>query len=46
MLEFFELEARFPHQQNVSRFDSTVLLLRARSNAHEDLAPLMYRVNE
>jgi hypothetical protein len=30
-----------PHQQNVSRFDLAVVLLRARSNAYEDLAPLM-----
>ena len=34
-----------PHQQNVSRFDLVVVLLRARSNAHEDLAPLMDEVD-
>ncbi|QIN84393.1 hypothetical protein GBA63_18400 [Rubrobacter tropicus] len=34
-----------PHQQNLSGFDLTVLLLRARSNAYEDLAPLMDEVN-
>ncbi len=34
-----------PHQQNLSRFDLAVILLRARSNAHEDLAPLMDEVN-
>ncbi|MEJ7870616.1 MAG: DUF5615 family PIN-like protein [Rubrobacteraceae bacterium] len=34
-----------PHQQNVSRFDLTVVLLRAKSNAHEDLTPLMGEVN-
>ncbi len=34
-----------PHQQNVSRFDLSVMLLRAKSNAREDLAPLMDRVN-
>ena len=33
------------YQQNVSRFDLTVVLLRARSNAYEDLAPLMDEVN-
>ena len=33
-----------PHQQNVSRFDLTVVLLRAKSNAYEDLAPLMDEV--
>ena len=34
-----------PHQQNVSRFDLAVVLLRANSNAHEDLAPLMDKAN-
>jgi predicted nuclease of predicted toxin-antitoxin system len=34
-----------PHQQNVSRFDLAVILLRARSNAQEDLAPLMDEVD-
>jgi predicted nuclease of predicted toxin-antitoxin system len=34
-----------PHQQNVSRFDLAVVLLRAKSNAHEDLAPLMDKAN-
>ena len=35
-----------PHQQNVSRFDLTVVLLRAKSNAYdEDLAPLMDEAN-
>lgn len=34
-----------PHQQNVSRFDLAVVLLRARSNTREDLAPLMDEVN-
>lgn len=28
-----------PHQQNLSRFDIAVVVLRARSNAYEDLAP-------
>jgi uncharacterized protein (DUF433 family) len=32
-----------PHQQNVSRFDLAVVL-RAKSNAYEDLAPLMNEV--
>ena len=35
-----------PHQQNVSRLDLAVVLLRARSNALEDLVPLMERVND
>jgi predicted nuclease of predicted toxin-antitoxin system len=34
-----------PHQQNVLRFDLAVVLLRAKSNAYEDLAPLMDEVN-
>jgi hypothetical protein len=34
-----------PHQQNLSRFDLTVVLLRARSNAREHLAPLMDEVD-
>jgi predicted nuclease of predicted toxin-antitoxin system len=34
-----------PHQQNVSRLDLAVVLLRARSNAYEDLGPLMAEVN-
>jgi predicted nuclease of predicted toxin-antitoxin system len=34
-----------PHQQNLSRFDLAVVLLRAKSNAREDLAPLMAEVN-
>ena len=33
-----------PYQQNVSRFDLAVVLLRAKSNAYEDLAPLMDEV--
>lgn len=34
-----------PHQQNVSTFDLVLVLLRARSNIYEDLAPLMDEVN-
>ena len=34
-----------PHQQNLSRFDLAVVLLRAKSNALEDLTPLMAEVN-
>jgi hypothetical protein len=34
-----------PHQQNVSRFDLAVVLLRAKSNAYEDLAPLIDEAN-
>ena len=34
-----------PHQQNASRFDLAVVLLRAKSNADEELTPLMDEVN-
>ena len=34
-----------PHQQNLSRFDLAVVLLWAKSNAYEDLAPLMDEAN-
>jgi predicted nuclease of predicted toxin-antitoxin system len=34
-----------PHQQDLSRFNLAVVLLRAKSNALEDLAQLMDRVN-
>ena len=34
-----------PHQQNLSRFDLAVVLLRAKSNALENLRPLMDEVN-
>ena len=30
-----------PYQQDLTRFDLALVLLRARSNAYEDLAPLM-----
>lgn len=30
-----------PHQQNLARFDPAVVVLHARSNAYEDLAPLV-----
>lgn len=33
-----------PHQQNLPRFGIAVVVLRARSNAYEDLAPLAERV--
>ena len=34
-----------PHQQNESRFDLAVVLLRAKSNAYEDLAPPVDELN-
>jgi len=42
---FITTDRGIPHQQNVSQLDLAVVLLRARSNAIEELAPLMERVN-
>ena len=42
---FVSTDKGIPHQQNLVRFDLAVVLLRARSNAYEDLAPLMAEVN-
>lgn len=33
-----------PYQQNLSRFNIAVMVLRAQSNAYEDLAPLAQQV--
>lgn len=35
-----------PHQQNLSRYDLSVVVLRAKSNRYEDLAKLMEKANE
>ncbi len=35
-----------PHQQDLSRFDLTVVVLEAKSNDIEDLAPLMDQAGE
>ncbi len=42
---FLSTDKGIPHQQNVPGLDLTVVLLRAKSNAYEDLAPLMDQVN-
>jgi predicted nuclease of predicted toxin-antitoxin system len=42
---FLTTDKGIPHQQNLSRFDLAVVLLRAKSNAYEDLAPLMDETN-
>jgi len=34
-----------PHQQDLSRFDLAVVILRARSNSYEDLVPLVGQVS-
>ena len=38
---FVTTDKGIPHQQNISRLELAVVLLRAKSNAYEDLAPLM-----
>jgi hypothetical protein len=38
---FVTTDKGIPHQQNVSRLDLAIILLRAKSNAYEDLAPLV-----
>lgn len=42
---FLSTDKGIPHQQNVSRLDLAIVLLRAKSNAYEDLAPLMDKAN-
>ena len=42
---FVTTDKGIPHQQNVSRLELAVVLLRAKSNAYEDLAPLMDEAN-
>ena len=42
---FLTTDKGIQHQQNVSRLDLAVVLLRAWSNAYEDLAPLMVEAN-
>ncbi len=43
---FVTTDKGIPHQQNLSRFDLAVVLLRVRSNTRENLAPLMDEANE
>ncbi len=42
---FVTTDKGIPHQQNISRLELAVVLLRAKSNAYEDLAPLMNEAN-
>lgn len=42
---FVTTDKGIPHQQNLAGFDLAVILLEARSNSYEDLAPLMTQVN-
>jgi predicted nuclease of predicted toxin-antitoxin system len=39
-------DRRIPRQQDLSRFDLTVVILEAKSNTLEDLAPLAERASE
>lgn len=42
---FVTTDKGIPHQQNISGLELAVILLRAKSNAYEDLAPLMDTAN-
>ena len=42
---FVTTDRGIPHQQNLSRLDLAVIVLEAKSNSYEDLAPLMERTN-
>ena len=42
---FLTTDRGIPHQQNLSKFDLAIILLRARSNRYEVLSPLMGEVN-
>jgi Domain of unknown function (DUF5615) len=43
---FVTVDKGIPHQQDLSRFDIAVIVLEARSNAIEDLVPLVPRTVE
>lgn len=38
---FVTTDKGLPHQQNLANFDLAIILLPAKSNGYEDLAPLM-----
>lgn len=42
---FVTTDRGISHQQNLPRFDLAVVILEAKSNSYEDLAPLMDRTN-
>lgn len=42
---FLTTDQGIPHQQNLSRFDLMVVVLRAGSNSFEDLVPLMQKAS-
>lgn len=43
---FVTADRNIPYQQNLSNFDIAVVILEAKSNSYQDLAPLIERVNE
>lgn len=42
---FVTMDRNLPHQQNLKALDLAVVVIRARSNAYADVAPLMPKVN-
>ena len=42
---FLTTDKGLPQQQNLANFDLAIVLLRAKSNDYEDLAPLMDETN-
>lgn len=42
---FITMDKGIPHQQNLRNLKMGIVLLEARSNRYEDLAPLMNQVN-
>lgn len=42
---FVTTDKGLPHQQDLENFDLAIILLRAKSNDYEDLAPLMDETN-
>ena len=43
---FLTVDKGIPHQQDLSRFDLAIVVLRADSNSFEDLSPSMARVSD
>ena len=43
---FVTMDRNLPYQQNLSALDLAGVVIRARSNAYVEVAPLMSRVNE
>ena len=43
---FVTMDQGIPHEQNLQAYDLGFVLMKARSNRYEDLAPLMPQVNQ